>query len=44
MTGAPLRRQYEPDAVQPNGHVPFSGFGTASCAPCDGTQNDPDDV
>jgi hypothetical protein len=24
-----------------NGHVPFGGFGIASCAPCIGTQNEP---
>jgi hypothetical protein len=40
----PERKQYEPELVQPHGHVPFSGFGTASCAPCDGTQYDPLDV
>jgi hypothetical protein len=40
----PLRRQNEPDEVQPHGHVPLLGFGTASCAPCDGTQYDPLDV
>jgi hypothetical protein len=40
----PLRRQYEPDDVHPHGHVPLGGFGTASCAPCDGTQYDPLDV
>jgi hypothetical protein len=28
----------------PGGQVPFAGFAMASCASCDGTQNDPDDV
>jgi hypothetical protein len=40
----PLRKQNEPDDVHPKGHVPFGGFGTASCAPCDGMQYDPDVV
>jgi hypothetical protein len=39
----PLRRQYEPELVQPHGHVPFGGLGIASCAPCDGTQYEPDE-
>jgi hypothetical protein len=40
----PLRRQAEPDDVQPHGHVPFGGLAIASCAPRDGVQKDPDDV
>jgi hypothetical protein len=37
----PLHRQNEPEEVHPNGHVPFGAFGTASWAPCDGTQYEP---
>jgi hypothetical protein len=40
----PLRRQKLPLDVQPNGHEPFAGFAIASCACCDGTQNEPLDV
>jgi hypothetical protein len=37
----PLRRQKLPDEVHPHGQVAFGGFGMASCAPWDGTQNEP---
>jgi hypothetical protein len=37
----PLRRQNEPELIQPHGHDPFGGFGIASCAPALGTQNEP---
>jgi hypothetical protein len=37
----PLRRQNEPLAVQPHGHVAFGGLAMASCAPCEGTQKLP---
>jgi hypothetical protein len=40
----PLRRQKLPLRVHPCRQVPFGGSGIASCAPCDGTPNDPDDV
>jgi hypothetical protein len=38
---APLRRQKEPDAIHPHGHVPFGGLAIASCAPWPGTQYEP---
>jgi hypothetical protein len=37
----PLRKQELLDASQPKGQLPFGGFATASCAPADGTQNEP---
>jgi hypothetical protein len=40
----PLRRQKLPLEVHPHGQLPLLGLAMASCAPCDGTQNDPDDV
>jgi hypothetical protein len=40
----PLRRQNDPDDVQPHGQVPLAGLAMASCAPCDGTQKLPLDV
>ena len=33
----PLRRQNDPDDVQPYGQVPFVSFGIAFCALADGT-------
>src|SRR4030095_2808491 len=38
----PLRRQNEPLRVQPHAQTPFGGNGTASCAPADGMQYEPD--
>jgi hypothetical protein len=31
-----------PELSQPHGQVPLGGFGIASCAPCDGVQNEPE--
>jgi hypothetical protein len=31
-----------PLAIQPQGHEPFGGLAMASCAPCEGVQNEPD--
>jgi hypothetical protein len=36
-----FRKQYEPDAIHPHGHVPLLGFAMASEAPGDGVQNEP---
>jgi hypothetical protein len=37
----PLRKQYEPDAIQPHGQVPPASFTMASDALLLGTQNEP---
>jgi hypothetical protein len=40
----PLRKQYEPDDVHPQGHVLLLGLAIASCALWRRTQYEPDVV
>ena len=40
----PFRKQYEPDANHPHEQLPFGGLGDGSAAPCDGVQNEPEEI